>query len=162
MKGDKKKETGVRRQRQKKGNEKNWRRETGDRGNESGDWRLVLLLHFRAALGIFIKHFPSRTKVMTKLIALYRKPADAAAFDSHYRDTHTPLVRKYPGLRKLEITRITGAPIGETKFHLMAEMYFDNKAAMDAALVSPEGKAVARDLMSFAADVVTVFQGESD
>lgn len=99
---------------------------------------------------------------MTKLIALYRKPADAAAFDSHYRDTHTPLVRKYPGLRKLEITRITGAPIGETKFHLMAEMYFDNKAAMDAALVSPEGKAVARDLMSFAADVVTVFQGESD
>ena len=99
---------------------------------------------------------------MTKLIALYRKPADPAAFDAHYRDTHTPLVRKYPGLRKLEITRITGAPIGETKFYLMAEMYFDNKNAMDTALVSAEGKAVARDLMSFAADVVTVFHGEAE
>ena len=99
---------------------------------------------------------------MTKLIALYRKPQNSTEFDKHYIDFHTPLVRKYPGLRKLEITRITGAPIGETKFHLMAEMYFDSKDAMDKALSSPEGKAVARDLMSFAADVVTVFYGETD
>ena len=97
---------------------------------------------------------------MTKLIALYRKPADPAEFDKHYFDIHTPLVKKYPGLRKLEITRVTGAPICETKFHLMCEMYFDSKDAMDAALASSEGKAVTRDLISFAADVVTVFIGE--
>jgi len=97
---------------------------------------------------------------MIKLIALFRKREDMAEFDTHYANVHTPLVQKYPGLRKLEITRITGAPIGETKFHLMAEMYFDTKEAMDAALASPEGKAVARDLMNFAADIVTVFFGE--
>lgn len=97
---------------------------------------------------------------MTKLIALYRKPADIAAFDKHYFGTHTALVKQYPGLRKLEITRITGAPIGETKYHVMCEMYFDNKEAMDAALASKEGRAVAKDLMSFAADIVTVFIGE--
>lgn len=97
---------------------------------------------------------------MIKLIALYRKPSEPEEFDKHYTDVHTPLVERYPGLRKLEITRITGAPIGETKFHVMAEMYFDSKDAMDAALSSPEGKAVARDLMSFAAEVVTVFHGE--
>ena len=97
---------------------------------------------------------------MIKLIALFRKPADPAEFDKHYENVHTPLVRKYPGLRKLEITRITGAPIGETKQYLMAEMYFDTKESMDAAMASPEGKAVARDLMSFAADLVTVFYGE--
>jgi hypothetical protein len=55
---------------------------------------------------------------MIKLIALYRTPADAAAFDKHYHEIHTPLVRKYPGLRKLEITRVTGAPIGDAKYHL--------------------------------------------
>jgi uncharacterized protein (TIGR02118 family) len=98
---------------------------------------------------------------MVKLIALYRKPADPAAFDAHYDNVHTPLVRSYPGLRKLEITRITGAPIGEPKFHLLAEMSFDNKAAMDAALASPEGRAVVKDIMSFAADIVTVFIGET-
>ena len=97
---------------------------------------------------------------MIKLIALYRMPADVGEFDKHYFDIHTPLVKQYPGLRKLEITKVTGAPIGETKFHLMCEMYWDNKDAMDAALASKEGKAVARDLMSFAADVVTVFIGE--
>ena len=97
---------------------------------------------------------------MTKLIALYRKPEDTAEFDKHYDNVHTPLVKKYPGLQKLEITRITGAPIGETKYYLMAEMYFDNKDAMDAALASPEGKAVTRDLMSFAADLITAFHGE--
>jgi len=99
---------------------------------------------------------------MIKLVALYRKPADTAEFDKHYDSVHTPLVRKYPGLRKLEVTRITGAPIGETKFHLMAEMYFDSKGAMDAALASSEGKAVARDLMSFAADIVIIFHGTTD
>ncbi len=97
---------------------------------------------------------------MTKLIALYRKRDDMTDFDKHYDTVHTPLVKKYPGLQRLEITRVTGAPIGESKYHVMAEMYFESKAAMDAALASPEGKAVARDLMSFAADIVTVFMGE--
>jgi uncharacterized protein (TIGR02118 family) len=97
---------------------------------------------------------------MIKLIALFRRPSDTTDFDKHYDTVHTPLVKNYPGLRKLEITRITGAPIGETKFHLMAEMYFDDKDAMDRALASSEGKAVTRDIMSFAADIITVFHGE--
>lgn len=97
---------------------------------------------------------------MIKLIALYRKPPDVAAFDKHYDEIHTPLVKKYPNLRKLEITRVTGAPIGEAKFHLMAEMYWDNKEEMDTALGSPEGRSVTKDLMSFAADTVVVFFGQ--
>jgi hypothetical protein len=31
---------------------------------------------------------------------------------------------------------------------------------MDDALASPQGKAVARDIMGFAADLVTVFHGD--
>jgi uncharacterized protein (TIGR02118 family) len=99
---------------------------------------------------------------MIKLIALYRNPSDTTEFDKHYFEVHIPLIRKFPGLRRLEVTRVTGAPIGEAKFHLMAEMYFDTKDAMDAALASAEGKAVTRDIMSFAADVITVFHGETD
>jgi uncharacterized protein (TIGR02118 family) len=44
----------------------------------------------------------------------------------------------------------------------MAEMYFDSREEMDKALVSQEGKAIARDLLSFAAPLVTVFIGEVD
>jgi uncharacterized protein (TIGR02118 family) len=97
---------------------------------------------------------------MVKLVALYKKPTEVEDFDKHFDEVHLPLIRKFPGLRRLEVTRITGAPIGETKFHAMAEMYFDTHEAVDAALASQEGKAVARDLLSFAAPLVTVFIGE--
>ncbi len=97
---------------------------------------------------------------MVKLIALYRKPNDIESFDQHYFSVHIPLIKKERELKKLEITRISGAPIGEAKFHLMAEMYYDSIDAMNAANASPEGKAAAKDLMSFAADVVTLFYGE--
>ncbi len=97
---------------------------------------------------------------MVKLIALYRIPEDTGSFDQHYNEIHTPLVKKMPGLRKLELARITGAPIGEPKHYLIAEMFFDDQDAMNAALASPEGKATGRDLMSFAASLVTMFYAE--
>lgn len=97
---------------------------------------------------------------MVKLVALYRKPADPSAFDKHYFEVHLPLVRKTPGLRKAEITRVTGAPFADAKYYLMAELYYDSVDALNVANASPEGKAAGRDLMSFAADVVTLFFGE--
>ena len=97
---------------------------------------------------------------MIKLIALYRKPDDVEAFNTHYFEKHLPLAKSIPGLRKIEITKITGAPIGDAKHHLMAELYFDSLDAMNAGNASPEGRATARDLMNFAANVVTLFYGE--
>jgi uncharacterized protein (TIGR02118 family) len=97
---------------------------------------------------------------MIKLVALYRKATDQEAFDKHYFDVHLPLIKKSPGLRKLEITKISGAPFGEAKFQWMAEMYYDSMDSMNAANASPEGRAAAKDVMSFAADVITLFFGE--
>ena len=97
---------------------------------------------------------------MVKLIALYRTPADVAAFDKHFHETHLPLARKMPGLRKIELASITGAPMGGSKYHAMSELYFDSFDAMNAANASAEGKAAGKDLMSFAADIVTLFFGE--
>lgn len=97
---------------------------------------------------------------MVKLIALYRTPEDRTAFDAHYKNVHTPLVKKMPGLRKLEVARVTGAPIGEAKHYLMASMYFDDQDAMQKALASPEGKATARDVMEFAAPLISMFFAE--
>jgi uncharacterized protein (TIGR02118 family) len=97
---------------------------------------------------------------MVKLIALYKAPKNEQEFDSHYANVHTPLVKKLPGLKKLEIARITGAPIGEPQHYLIAEMYFDDQEAMQRSLSSSEGKATARDLMSFAGNLVTMFFAE--
>ncbi len=97
---------------------------------------------------------------MIKLIALYKTPDDTKAFDAHYSDIHTPLVKKIPGLRKLEVANVTGAPIGDTQYYLMAEMYFDDQDSMQRSLSTPEGKATARDLASFAGSIVTMFYAE--
>ena len=97
---------------------------------------------------------------MVKLIALYKKPDDTAAFDKHYSEIHTPLVRKMPGLRKLEVARITGSAIGETPNYLMCDMYFDTKDSLDAALASPAGRAAGKDLMAFAAKYVTLMYAD--
>src|SRR5437016_14471400 len=79
---------------------------------------------------------------MVKLIALYKKPPDPSSFDRHYRDTHMPLVRKWPGLRKVELGRITGMLGGsEPPYYLIAEIYFDDQEAMHTALRSPESRA---------------------
>ena len=59
-----------------------------------------------------------------------------------------------PGLEKLEVCHFTGAPGGEPKFYMMAELYFDTKEAMMSTLAGPEGKAAAKDVMSFAGDLI--------
>ncbi len=92
---------------------------------------------------------------MVKLVALYRKPADPAAFDQAYFQTHVPLVKKIPTLRRVDVSRITGAPRGEPEYYLMAEMYFDDKAALDAAMASTENMEAGKNLMGFARGLVT-------
>lgn len=97
---------------------------------------------------------------MVKLVALYRRPEDADAFERHYWEVHLPLASKMPGLRRVEVSRVTGSPGGEAPYYLMAEMYFDDRAALDAALSSPEGRAAGKDLMSFAGKLVTLYTAE--
>jgi uncharacterized protein (TIGR02118 family) len=97
---------------------------------------------------------------MVTLYALFRNPEDPEAFDSHFNDAFVPLLKQVPGLRGLQVTRITGAALGESKYHMVAQLTFDNRRAMDEALASKEGKSVVRDIMSFAADLITVFFGE--
>jgi uncharacterized protein (TIGR02118 family) len=94
---------------------------------------------------------------MVKLVALFKHPEDAAAFDQHYHEVHAPLMRVVPGLRKLEVTRFTSGVRGEKpEYYMMAEMYWDDKAALDEAMTSAQNRAAGKDLMSFAREYVTM------
>lgn len=93
---------------------------------------------------------------MVKLVALYTAPPDPEAFDRHYREIHLPLIERWPGLRRLEAGRITGAVGGQAPYYMMAEMYFDDADALRAAMRSVEGRAAADDLRTFAEGLVTM------
>nr|WP_221277014.1 EthD family reductase [Deinobacterium chartae] len=95
------------------------------------------------------------------MVGLYRRPTDEAAFLEHDHAAHLPLMRRVPGLERLEVTRLTRAPLGgEPAFFLMAEMYFADLEAYRAAMRSPENAEAGRDLMQFAGERVTLVQGE--
>lgn len=85
------------------------------------------------------------------LLALYKHPADKAAFDAYYAATHAPLAKKIPGLRAYDISAgAVRTPAGDSGYHLVAMLSFDSVEAIGAGLGSPEGAAAAADLANFA------------
>lgn len=99
---------------------------------------------------------------MIKLVALFKRPEAVEEFDAHYEQTHAPLMRKVPGLQRMEVTRNLMSFRGEAEYYLVAEMYFADREAFDAAMASDENRAAGKDLMSFAREYVTMFYGEVD
>lgn len=96
---------------------------------------------------------------MTYVLVQYGTPADAAAFDRYYRETHIPLAKRLPGLRGYTISAgtvdsVPGSPVPAP--YLVALLSFDSVAAFEAALTSAEGQATAADLANFATGGVSM------
>jgi uncharacterized protein (TIGR02118 family) len=71
-------------------------------------------------------------------------------FERHLRETHLPLVAKMPGVRRLVINWVLPDSNGPAPdFDAVAEDVFDDAQAVEAALASVEGKAVADDAPNF-------------
>lgn len=88
---------------------------------------------------------------MAKLVALYRAPSDPTAFYSYYYDSHVPIAKRLPGLRKYEVSTAAFAPDGDASpYHLVATMHFDSVEAIEQAMESPQGQTAAADLSNFA------------
>lgn len=88
---------------------------------------------------------------MAQVIALYKKPADVAAFNDYYFGKHVPLAKTIPGLRAYEVNAAPiGTPAGPSPLHLIATLTFDSMEAIGAAFASKEGQAAAADVGNFA------------
>jgi uncharacterized protein (TIGR02118 family) len=93
---------------------------------------------------------------MAQVLVLYDTPADPAAFDRYYQETHIPLAKRIPGLRSYTISRGPVQALAGNTPHLVAVLTFDSKAELDAALTSAEGQAAAADLGNFATGGATL------
>jgi len=90
---------------------------------------------------------------MARMVVIYKKPADVAAFEKHYFETHIPLAKKIPGLRRYmmsqgPITVLAGPP----DVHLIGTVYFDDLETMKRGFASPEGQAAGADRRIYAPD----------
>lgn len=93
---------------------------------------------------------------MYRMTILYGTPTDPEAFREYYIDKHVPLARKMKGLTGWNLQWTDGNP----DWILVAELYAEDKAAMDAVLASPEGVAAREDLENFVTGGVVFLSGE--
>jgi uncharacterized protein (TIGR02118 family) len=89
-----------------------------------------------------------------KLFAVWTnpEPEDVEAFERHYTEVHVPLAASIPGVRKVVLTR-TSDSLGDapSALHRITELWFDDRAAMEAAEASPEGQATIADAVEIQA-----------
>jgi len=98
---------------------------------------------------------------MFQLTVLYGHPQDTAAFDRYYQQTHAPLALKLPGLKGYTANKpVSLNPQQPSPYYLIAELYFDSQAALQAAFQSPEGQAAAADTQNFATGGLILVAGE--
>jgi uncharacterized protein (TIGR02118 family) len=83
---------------------------------------------------------------MAKLLVMYKTPKNAAEFDRRYFESHVPLAKKIPGLRKYEVSQSpVVTPFGPSGIHLVATLRFDDMASLQAGMGSAEGRAAGAD-----------------
>lgn len=81
--------------------------------------------------------------------------------EKQYLEVHVPLAKKMPGVRKYTIAKARGK---QRPYYRIAEMYFDDKDALNAAFSSPIGKATIEDpgFRSRITDMITMYFDEEE
>lgn len=100
---------------------------------------------------------------MYRLSVLYGTPTDPAEFDRYYRNVHIPIAKRMTGLTGWTVTW-TSEQTGDLDcdVYLVADLYADTKAAMDAILATPEGVDAGEDVANFATGGVTFVSGTEE
>ena len=72
---------------------------------------------------------------MARMVIIYKTLKSPAEFDQHYFNTHIPMAKKLPGLKKYEVSK--GAIIalaGVTDPYLIGTLHFDSLEALKRLL----------------------------
>lgn len=95
---------------------------------------------------------------MVKLIVLFRQTdTHSEAYSQHYNDFLIKL-DSLPGMKRKAVSSVYSGPGGFMPFHAVVEAYFENPAALQSALLSPQGVEAGQALVDFAGvDAITLF-----
>lgn len=86
---------------------------------------------------------------MIKLVILFERSTESANFELRYQSS-LALLRRMPGVQRIQQGNVLGGPRGDAAYHRMLELVFADRDALDAALTSPEGVSAGKNLMDFA------------
>ena len=99
---------------------------------------------------------------MIKLVAIANKPPTMSVDELRrwWLDIHAPIAKKLPGLRKYVVSVTVGAPDEVPKYDGIAELWFDDMAALQNALQSPELAEALKDLEAHKVTPAMIFTEE--
>lgn len=98
---------------------------------------------------------------MHKVTVLYGHPEDPEAFEEYYANTHLPIAAKIPNVQRFEAGKVLDTPDGgETPYHRVAEIWFEDMDQLQKSMGSEQGQAATNDIPNFATGGVTVFISE--
>lgn len=86
---------------------------------------------------------------MWAFVVTYTWPEDPPAFERYYRAVHVPMVKKFPGLRKVTLSFANQGEEGGKDIYMISTMYWDNLDSLRRALLSPEREAAHSDSARF-------------
>lgn len=99
---------------------------------------------------------------MMKLVTIYHRVDDEAILEDFFSHTHLPLAEQLPGLVKTEVGRVTDKPGGQSRFHLMYELYFTSREEYRQAMLSDVGRQLLEALEPWTAQqIITWFHAET-
>ncbi len=101
---------------------------------------------------------------MFKLIILLKKKTNMSneEFAKYWLETHAPLAKKMPGLRKYIVNVVRRPPNREPDFNGVVELWFDDVDSMKKAFASPQGQATQKDTENFASSLTTLYIDEHE
>jgi uncharacterized protein (TIGR02118 family) len=77
---------------------------------------------------------------------VYYRVDDEEKLESFFSTVHLPLAEQLPGLVKSEVSRITGRPGGESRFHLSYSLYFATEQSFQLSMVTEAGLSLIKAL----------------
>lgn len=99
---------------------------------------------------------------MFQFTTLYYRVDDEETLESFFSSTHLQLAEKLPGLVKSEVSRISGQPGGESRFHMAYSLYFATEQSFYQSIASESGVKLMQALKSWAdARLITWYYAES-
>ena len=101
---------------------------------------------------------------MFKLIILITKKPTMTdqEFAEYMLETHAPIAKKMPGLRKYVVSIVQRPPNKEPEYHGIAELWFDDRNNMKTAFSSPQGQMTQNDTQNFAEKTTTLYTDEHE
>lgn len=93
---------------------------------------------------------------MYRVTISYGAPLDPDAFDDYYRTKHLSLVKEIPGLERFAAGPCDALDGNAPASHYLAQLYFADRDAAAAGLVSEQGQAAAADIANFATGGATL------